>query len=152
MSFRAKSTYPNSMSYLVDTNVWSELTKGYPQPEVIRWLTEHESLLHISTISLGELRYGIVTLPESQRKEELQGWLKQLTKTTAGRTLSFNRSVAYTWADLRASASRKGYRLPLADSMIAAIAKKHQLKVVTRNVRDFQNAGVSTVNPFALSK
>ena len=136
------------MSYLVDTNVLSELTRPAPDANVVAWMRENENQLYISTITLGELKNGIAVLPDGKRKAALQAWLSQTAKVMDGTTLAFNRSVAYVWADLRASAKSKGIDLPLADGMIAAIAKRHELTVATRNIADFKHAKVKTVNPY----
>ena len=136
------------MSYLVDTNVLSELTKSSPDDNVITWMRDHESELYVSVITLGELKYGIAILPDGKRKTALQAWLSQTAKTMEGTTLSFNRSVSYVWADLRAAAKSKGVDLPLADGMIAATAKRHELTVATRNAIDFRHAKVKTVDPY----
>jgi len=138
------------MGYLVDTNVFSELTKADPNVNVLTWMREHEKGMYVSTITLGELKYGIAILPAGKRKTVLQNWLSQTAKMMEGTTLAFNRSAAYVWSDLRASAKSKGIELPLADGMIAAIAKRHELTVATRNIADFKHAKVKTVNPFLL--
>ena len=36
----------------------------------------------------------------------------------------------------------------IEDAMIAATARVHGLQVVTRNVRDFKEFGVSVMNPY----
>lgn len=136
------------MKYLVDTNVLSELTRASPDPNVVNWMRDHENELHFSTITLGELRYGIAILPDGKRKTALQAWLSQTARLMEGTTLAFNRSVAYVWADLRAAAKSKGIDLPLADGMIAAIARRHELTVATRNTSDFEHAKIKTVNPY----
>ena len=136
------------MSLLVDTNIFSELVKPTPDSGVIEWAREHQADFHVTTITIGELKYGIAVLEEGKRKEALQKWLKETCRIMEGRTLSFNRSVAYVWADLRASMKRSGHRMPLADSLIAATAKRHQLAIATRNVDDFNGTGIRVVNPF----
>ena len=60
------------MSYLVDTNVFSELAKSKPDSQVIEWLRDHEPELYLSTITIGELRRGIENLPAGKRKTALQ--------------------------------------------------------------------------------
>jgi hypothetical protein len=53
------------------------------------------------------------------------------------------------WAKLLTDLRRNGTAMPIVDSMIAATAIVHGLTVVTRNVRDFEAAGVEVINPFA---
>ena len=60
------------MSYLVDTNVFSEPMKPKPEAKVIAWLRDHESALYVSTVSIGEMRRGIERLPAGRRKTQLR--------------------------------------------------------------------------------
>lgn len=136
------------MSFLVDTNILSELAKSKPSDPVVEWAREHQSDLYISTITLGELKYGIAVLRESKRKRALQDWLTRTNEIMEGRILSFNRAVAYVWADLRAKLKRDGQNLPVADGLIAATAKRHELTIVTRNTADFAATKLSVLNPF----
>ena len=136
------------MSYLVDTNVFSELAKTTPDPRVVAWLRDHEPELYLSTITIGELRRGIESLPAGKRKTALQSWFTGLCKRMEGRILSFNTSTAHVWGQLLASWDKKGATVPSLDSQLAATAHRHNLTMVTRNVSDFQNTGVKLFNPF----
>lgn len=137
------------MSYLVDTNVFSELAKRKPDARVVAWLREHETELYLSTISIGELRRGIEGLPAGKRKTSLQTWFTGLCKRMEGRILAFNTSTAHVWGQLVAGWDKKGLTVPSLDSQLAATAHRHNLTMVTRNVSDFQNTGVKLFNPFA---
>ena len=136
------------MSYLVDTNVFSELAKTTPDARVVTWLRDHESELYLSTITIGELRRGIESLPAGKRKTALQSWFTGLCKRMEGRILSFNTSTAHVWGQLLASWDKKGATVPSLDSQLAATAHRHNLTMVTRNVSDFQDTGVKLFNPF----
>ena len=136
------------MSYLVDTNVFSELAKTKPDALVIAWLRDHESELYLSTITIGELRRGIESLPTGKQKTALQPWFTGLCRRMEGRILSFNTSTAHVWGQLVAAWSKKGTSVPSLDSQLAATAHRHNLTMVTRNVSDFQNTGVKLFNPF----
>lgn len=137
------------MSYLVDTNVFSELAKAKPDPLVVAWLRDHEPELYLSTISIGELRRGIESLPGGKRKTALQTWFTDLCKRMEGRILSFNTSTAHVWGQLMAAWDKKGTCVPSLDSQLAATAHRHKLTMVTRNVSDFENTGVELLDPFA---
>ena len=137
------------MSYLVDTNVFSELVKSRPEPTVVQWLRDHEAQLYISTVTIGEMCRGIEVLAAGKRKAVLQSWLTGLCGRMEGRILSFNTSIAHVWGQLVAACDNGGISLPSLDSQIAATAQRHGLTVVTRNVADFKNAGVKLVNPFS---
>jgi predicted nucleic acid-binding protein len=137
------------VSYLVDTNVFSELAKAKPNEQVVTWLREHETELYLSTISIGEIRRGIEGLPAGKRKKALQAWFGALCKRMEGRILSFNTSTAHVWGQLMAVWDKKGTAVPSLDSQLAATAHRHKLTMVTRNVADFKNTGVKVINPFA---
>lgn len=136
------------MSYLVDTNVFSELAKSKPDAQVVMWLRTHEQELYVSALTIGELRRGIESLPTGKRKTGLLSWLTVLCQRMEGRILNFNASTAHVWGQMVASLEKKGLRLPSLDSQIAATAHRHGLTIVTRNVPDFQNTGVKLLNPF----
>ena len=135
-------------SYLVDTNVWSETLKKEPAPCVIAWMRQHEPSLYISTVTIGELKYGIDRLAEGKRKRAFQTWLSTLTARMKGRVLNYNTSVATVWGQLQAKCERKGIRLASLDSQIAATALRHALIIATRNEKDFKHTGVPIENPF----
>ncbi len=136
------------MSYLVDTNVFSELAKPDPDPDVVEWLRKNESTLYVSTISIAELRRGIERLSPGKRKTHLQNWLGSLCSTMKGRILSFNTSTAHIWGQLQAKWEKKGISVPSLDSQIAATASRYSLTIVTRNVSDFKSTGLKIHNPF----
>lgn len=137
------------MSYLVDTNVFSELVKPKPNSNVVAWLRANESSLYVSTITIGEMRRGIERLPAGRRRTQLRSWLVALCDCMKGRVLSFNTSTAHVWGQLKAKWDAAGIVIPSLDSQIAATAQRHELTVVTRNTADFARTGVKSVNPFA---
>lgn len=134
------------MKYLADSNVLSEPTKPRPSAAVIEWLRRHESELVVSSIVLGELQYGILLLPAGRKRTRLLQWFEKGARRFPA--LDFDSASADTWARLLARLKQKGKAMPMKDSMIAAIAKQHGLTMATRNVVDFQHAGVKLVNPF----
>jgi predicted nucleic acid-binding protein len=137
------------VSFLVDTNVFSELVKAKPESKVVAWLRDNESETYISTITIGEIRRGIERLPNGRRKTQLRSWLQALCICMKGRVLAFNVSTAHVWGQMKANWDRAGITVSSLDSQIAATAQRHQLTLVTRNTSDFANTGVKLVNPFA---
>lgn len=138
--------------YLVDTNVLSEYNRpGAPDTGVKRWLeTTAREMQFASVITLAEIQKGIELLADGKRRAQLEQWLQTDLETWfPGRVLDINRLVARRWAVLVAQGLRSGKPLPTVDSLIAATALTNDLTVVTGNVRDFANAGVVTVNPWA---
>ena len=136
------------MSYLIDTNIFSEQAKPKPEAKVVEWLRMHESELYVSTITIGEIRRGIERLPEGKRKTQLRKWLQSLCECLQGRILGFNTSTAHGWGQLKAKWEREGVNVPSLDSQIAATASRHSLTLVTRNASDFGRTGIKTLNPF----
>lgn len=135
------------MSYLIDTNVLSELRRRDPDVNVVRWLESRPATtLYLSVLTLGELRKGIELLPEGARKRRLLDWLEvDLPGFFTGRLLPIDAQVADRWGHLVAQAGRP---LPAIDSLLAATALTHGLTLVTRNRRDFQHPGLVVIDPW----
>jgi predicted nucleic acid-binding protein len=133
------------MSYLIDTNVISETFRPHPHPSVTKWFGSIPSeSLYLSVLSLGEIRRGAEMLDETQKKQRIIQWLEHdLTQWFEDRLLSIDVSVADKWGFLLAHSRQK---IPAIDSLIAATALSHNLKLVTRNVSDFQIPGLEVIN------
>ncbi len=134
------------MKYIADANLLSEPAKPEPAPQVLEWLRRNEEQLAVTPIILGELEYGILLLPTSKRKKQLEVWFEKIRSTA--HCLDFDSKAASTWAHLLAYLKSKGDAMPIKDSLIAASAIAHNLTVATRNTRDFKNAKVPLINPF----
>ncbi|MFA5204257.1 MAG: PIN domain-containing protein [Lentisphaeria bacterium] len=135
------------MTYLVDANVLSEVTKPAPAAPVVAWLRRHETELAVDPIIIGEIRFGIHLLPAGQRRERLERWFSEGVQRL--RCLPWDAATGLRWARLLADLRQQGKAMPIKDSMIAATALCHGLKIATRNGTDFAQAGVTLVNPFA---
>lgn len=135
------------MSYLIDTNVLSELRRKSPDPAVARWFADRPpGTLYLSVLTLGELRKGVERLADPVRRLALLDWLETgLPAFFAGRVLAVDAAVADRWGHLQARAGRP---LPAVDSLLAATALHHGLILVTRNVRDVSDLGVQVLNPW----
>jgi toxin FitB len=136
------------VNYLVDTDVPSEPSRPQPSAKVDAWLVAHQSLLYTSTISIGEIKRGIERLAPGARRNALEKWLESVLARMGGRILAYNTRVAETWGAMMADLERQGCTMPLTDSLIAAIAKRHHLTLATRNTAHFVPTGVRVVNPF----
>lgn len=134
------------MSYLLDTNVVSELRRKLPNPGVVSWFSDRPaSTLFLSVLTLGELRKGIEGAPDATRRMALSDWLEtELPSFFAGRMLNLDAPIADRWGRLIAEAGR-----PAIDSLLAATAAHHGLSLVTRNARDFEGLGIEVINPWA---
>ncbi len=135
-------------SYLVDTNIWSEALKKNPNPRVVEWLRMHEASLYVSTITIGELKYGISRLADGKRKTAFQKWLSAFTDRMKGRVVSYNTSVAIVWGQMQAKCEAAGIRLTSLDSLLEATAIRYSLTLVTRNEKDFRHTHAKVENPF----
>lgn len=135
------------MSYLIDTNVLSELRRKTPDAGVLNWFAARPaSTLFLSVLTLGELRKGIEGLTDQVRRRALLDWLEaELPVFFTGRILAVDREVADRWGKMVAACGRP---VPAIDSLLAATAAQHGLIMVTRNVRDFADLGVEVTNPW----
>jgi predicted nucleic acid-binding protein len=135
--------------YLLDTCALSELVKSTPDAHVIHWFEARKAHeLCISSMTWGELQRGVTRLPESKRRSELTLWLQQLETGFEDRILAFDKNVSRVWAHMTAQAETQGKSMAAFDSIIAATARAHDCKLVSRNVRDFVNAGIDVINPW----
>ncbi len=139
--------------FLLDTNVPSELTRPKSEPQVEKWLDDaDDEQLFLSVISLGEIFKGLTILPDSKRRHQLQQWIEEtLRPWFNGRILPINESIAERWGILAGECQLEGRPLKVADGLIAATVLEHNLTVVTRNVRDYADLGVSILNPWPAS-
>jgi predicted nucleic acid-binding protein len=134
------------LNYLVDANVLSEATKPQPAASVVDWLRAHERQIVLDPIVLGEIRFGIHLIPAGARRRHLERWFAGGIEKI--QCLPWQAATALRWAKLLADLRSAGQAMPIKDSLIAATALIHNLTVVTRNERDFINAGVKVINPF----
>jgi toxin FitB len=134
--------------FLIDTNVVSELIKPRPSSRVADWIdAQEEQLFHLSVLTLGEIRRGIVQLAPGGRRTALAAWLSgDLLTRFAGRILQIDQEVADRWGHL---AGAKGATIPVIDGLLAATALQHNLTLVTRNTRDMARTGVGLFNPWS---
>jgi predicted nucleic acid-binding protein len=132
----------------LDTDVLSDDTKPQPSGKVNAWIEANEGQIYTSAVTIGELRRGIARLPVGTQRTRLEHWLEGLLVRMDGRILAYNTRVAETWGEMMADLERQGHPMPLSDSLIAAIAKRHNLTLATRNTADFARTGLRVVNPF----
>lgn len=132
--------------YLLDTNIVSETRRG--SSEATAWIRSVKGrTLHVSVITLGEIMRGIQLKERKDPKAAaiLAEWLIALRELDRETVLPVTEAVALDWGRLSADRSRN-----TADGLIAATARVHDLILVTRNVADFEDTGVSIINPWNL--
>ena len=130
--------------YLVDTNIVSEASRG--RAEAVSWLRSIDpATIYLSVVTLGEITRGA----EMKRKSDpaaaarIVEWIERLRRDHAPRILPVTDAIAIEWGRLAALRARGD-----ADGLIAATAIVHGLAVVTRNVREFEDAPLRVINPF----
>lgn len=138
------------MTYLLDTNVVSELRKvksGKANTRVSQWADSVAvSDLFLSSITIMELEMGILLL---ERRDKAQGallrsWLSNhVLPAFSSRILPVDTSIAQ-----RSAALHVPNPCPLRDGLIAATALVHGMTVVTRNISDFKHTGIQVFNPW----
>lgn len=138
------------MSYLLDTNVVSELRKGERADANVRsWFSElADEEIYLSVLTIGEIRRGV----ESVRRRDpdsaaaLDSWLARLGEAYRDRMLPVDRAIAEEWGRMNVPDP-----LPVVDGLLAATAKVAGLTFATRNVADVEGSGVELVDPFSTS-
>lgn len=136
--------------YLLDTSVVNEAMRKRPAPAPLAWLAaQADDDLFISAITLGELRRGALLLSDGRKRRTLLRWIDaDIKRAYAERILAADADVMERWAQLQADCQNEGRTLPVLDSLLAATALAHGLTLATRNVADFEGAGVPLLNPW----
>lgn len=136
------------MSWLLDADVLSQPAKKHGDARVIAWLEAEQDNCYTSAIVIAQLAYWVRSKKGKQR-EALQAWLTRLVDAMHGRILGFNVTVAHVWADQENLLALAGQRMPIEDSYIAAIARRHNLTIATGNEKDFRRPGLKVFKPFS---
>ena len=134
------------MSFLLDTNIVSEVIKQTPHPQIISWLNSKNSMdFYISVITVGEIKRGISHLSESKKKIKIDNWFNhEFFRWFDNRILPIDLSISLKWGELLAQHSKT---LPAIDSLLAATALSFDLTLITRNTKDFNIRGLRVLDP-----
>lgn len=137
------------MRFLLDTNIISNVLKPAPSETLLAWLAERSDQdLYIASLTLAEIRRGILELPIGKRRSGLEQWFdgpEGPQSLFAGRILPFDDKAALIWAQFMAEGRAQGRPRSGLDTIIAAVAISNDCVVVTDNQRDFE--GVEIFNP-----
>jgi predicted nucleic acid-binding protein len=137
------------MRYLLDTNIISNIVKPSPSGSLVAWMEEqNDEDLFISTLTVAEVRRGVLEKPAGKRRDQLEAWFFGPEGPPAlfrGRVLPFDEGAALIWARLMADGKAKGKPRSALDTIIAAVAGANGCVVVTDNEKDF--AGIQILNP-----
>jgi hypothetical protein len=136
--------------YLIDTNVISEIRKGdranIGVSQFFDVAIQNNTRLYVSSITIGELRRGVDLIfhrGDASQGKLLENWLNSILEHYQDNILSIDAEIALLWGKMRVPEPQHAL-----DKLIAATALNYDLTVVTRNVKDFENTGVSLLNPF----
>ena len=135
---------------VIDTNVASDLMRPAPTPSVAAWIAERDAAtMFLTAVSEAELRFGVAILPPGRRRDALEAAMRRwLERGFAERILPFDSAAVQVYAEIAADRRHAGRPIGEADCQIAAISRSRGASLVTRNVRDFEGAGVVVVNPW----
>jgi predicted nucleic acid-binding protein len=137
------------MRFLLDTNIISNITKPTPSEALLAWMADQvDQDLYISSLTVAEIRRGVLEKPAGKRRRELETWFsgpEGPQALFASRVLAFDEKAALAWAKLMADGKAIGRSRSALDTIIAAIAETNDCIVVTDNEKDFE--GVNVVNP-----
>lgn len=137
------------MAWLLDTCTVSELIKPNPDRGVLAWFAQaQQDDQYLSVLTLGELERAILRLASGKRKTALRQFMNQLLHQYQDRILPLEAGVLRQWAAESMRLERCGQSVPLFDGLLAATAQCHRLKVVTRNIKQFQPFQIIVENPW----
>jgi hypothetical protein len=137
------------MRYLLDTNILSNVTRPVPSEALLGWMSgQVDTDLFIASLTLAEIRRGILEKPAGKKRDQLETWFSGLEGPQAlftGRILAFDDKAGLVWARLMADGKLRGRPRSALDTIIAAVAEANDCMVVTDNEKDFE--GIEVFNP-----
>ena len=136
---------------LVDINVVAEPLRRAPEPRVAEWLDAQAlETLYLSAITVAELRFGMLSLPNGRRDRLLNDLERKVLPIFTGRVLSFDLAASKAYAELMSKAQAEGRTISDSDGFIAATAAANGMWVATRNTAPFEAIGLRTIDPWAV--
>lgn len=136
--------------WLLDTNIISELRRPMPEPKVVAFIRSQSlEALHLSVVTLAEIRFGIELLRDATRRSELNAWLgRKMRPMLEQRVLPITEDILFKWRLIVEEGRKAGYTFSQPDSIIAATAQHHDLTVVSRDTKDYVAARLGVLNPW----
>jgi toxin FitB len=139
--------------YLVDTNIISATapTTVVKRPEIVRWMDSHSKDLFLSAVSVAEIADGIAKAKREGAKRkasDLSAWLQTVLHLYGDRVLPLDSSTAQIAGTLSDLARGRGHSPGLADVIIAATARRHDLAILSRNERHFTPMDAIVIDPY----
>jgi len=138
------------MTWLLDTNVLSELRKPKPEAAVVRFVAAQSlDLLYVSVVTFAEIRFGIELVKDVARRMELNDWLEhKLRPMFEDRVLEISEDVMLKWRLLVEEGRKKGHTFSQPDLIIAATALHYGLTIVSRDTKEYEMANAAGLNPW----
>jgi predicted nucleic acid-binding protein len=138
-------------SWLLDTNIISELRRAKPERKVVAFVAGQPlERLYVSSVTLAEIRFGIELLPDARLRAGLNDWLVHKVRPMfEQRILPVSEDVMFKWRLLVEDGRKAGHTFSQPDLIIAATALQHGLTVVTRDTADYEKARVPLFNPWS---
>jgi len=137
------------MRYLLDTNIISNVIKPIPSESLLAWMSDQrDEDLFIASLTLAEIRRGILEKPRGKRRAQLEAWFSGSEGPQAlfsERILAFDEGASLIWARLMAQGTAEGKPKSALDTIIAAVAQANDCIIVTDNEKDF--ASTEIINP-----
>jgi predicted nucleic acid-binding protein len=138
---------------LLDTNVVSEAMKPEPHPSVRDWLdAQVAETVFLSSVTIAEPLFGIGALPRGKRKDRPAAALDGVLDLFTARILPFDTAAARRYAELAVKARAAGKGFPTPVGYIAAIAAAHGFAVASRATSAFKAAGLTTIDPWTVTR
>ena len=143
-----------SARFLVDTDVLSTRasSKAQPTPRLIEWMDRNSENLYVSVVTIAEIEDGIAKSRRegaTRKAARLREWLEALVHLYSRRILPFDLAAARIAGSLSDRARGRGHTAAFADLAIAAIARHHDLTVLTCNLKHYVPLGVPAHDPSA---
>lgn len=132
---------------LIDTNVWSELSRPKPEAKVTCWFGEHLSACILSSIVFAEMQFGLA-MAEGARRQQLEAFVADLLIRLPAGITDFDAAAARAWGPLRARLQRQGRLIGERDMLIAAHALSLDVPLVTHNVSEMARTGARIIDPW----
>jgi predicted nucleic acid-binding protein len=136
--------------WLLDTSILSELRRPRPEPKVVAFVAAQPlESLHISAVTLAEMRFGIELVADANRRAELTDWLAHKVRPMfAQRVLPVTEEIMFKWRLLMEEGRKAGHTFSEPDLIIAATALEHGLTLVSRDTREYERARVPVFDPW----
>lgn len=135
---------------VLDTNVVSELMRQAPDDSVVSWVDQYPAGdVFITAVTAAELEFGVARLPAGRRKKALMIKVAELlAEDFQDQILPFGVDAAAHYAEIAAQREREGRPISMADAQIAAICRRYNAHLATRNTKDFADTGVHVLDPW----